>query len=78
MPRKFQVSSLDPIQVPVYNVRDTRCGLVKVICTSEGGEIKLGGRPYEIFSKLDIDHNSSFLFIGSGPFEQLVKKNSCE
>ncbi|KAJ0844345.1 putative protein kinase RLK-Pelle-WAK-LRK10L-1 family [Helianthus annuus] len=80
-PESFKCPALTPFKYPFYNVkdtRDTRCGLIKVNCTSEGGEIHFEGRSYNIFSKLDIDHYSSLLFLGSGTLEQLVSNNSCE
>ncbi|KAJ0455225.1 putative protein kinase RLK-Pelle-WAK-LRK10L-1 family [Helianthus annuus] len=77
-PESFSCPGLIPFKYPFYNVTDTRCGLIKVHCTSKGGEIQFGGRPYEVFNKLDIDYHPSLLFIWSRTFEQLVKKNSCE
>uniref|UniRef100_A0A251S7W1 Putative concanavalin A-like lectin/glucanase domain, Serine/threonine-protein kinase, Ulk1/Ulk2 n=1 Tax=Helianthus annuus TaxID=4232 RepID=A0A251S7W1_HELAN len=76
--KSFSCPGLIPFKYPFYNVTDTRCGLIKVHCTSKGGEIQFGGRPYEVFNKLDIDYHPSLLFIWSRTFEQLVKKNSCE
>ncbi|KAJ0692899.1 putative glycerophosphodiester phosphodiesterase, protein kinase RLK-Pelle-LRK10L-2 family [Helianthus annuus] len=77
-PENFSCPGLVPFKYPFYNVTDTRCGLIKVNCTSTGGEIQFGGRPYEVIRKFDIDYHSSILFLLNNTFEKLVKNNSCE
>ncbi|KAJ0844359.1 hypothetical protein HanRHA438_Chr15g0701541 [Helianthus annuus] len=74
-PESFGCPALPPFKYPFYNVMDTRCGLIKVNCTSKGGEIQLGGGWYEIVNK-DEGHNT--VIISNKTFEDLVKKNSCE
>ncbi|KAJ0830921.1 hypothetical protein HanPSC8_Chr15g0661001 [Helianthus annuus] len=43
-PESFSCPGLVPFKYPFYNVPDTRCGLIKVNCTSKGGEVQFGGR----------------------------------
>ncbi|KAK9064566.1 hypothetical protein SSX86_015948 [Deinandra increscens subsp. villosa] len=47
-PESFWCPDLPSFKYPFYNVTDTRCGLIKVDCTSKGGKIQLGGGSYEI------------------------------
>ncbi|MFS8018089.1 putative protein kinase RLK-Pelle-WAK-LRK10L-1 family [Helianthus anomalus] len=77
-PESFNCPGLVPFKYPFYNVTDTRCGLIKVNCTSTRTEIQFGGRPYEAFRKFDIDYHSSILIFFNSTFEKLVKNNSCE
>ncbi|KAM0012216.1 putative LEAF RUST 10 DISEASE-RESISTANCE LOCUS RECEPTOR-LIKE PROTEIN KINASE-like 1.1/1.2/1.3/1.4 [Helianthus debilis subsp. tardiflorus] len=74
-PESFSCPALPPFKYPFYNVTDKRCGLIKVNCTSKGGEIQLGGRWYEIVNK-DEGHNT--VIISNDTFEHLVNKHSCE
>ncbi|KAI7743624.1 hypothetical protein M8C21_011830 [Ambrosia artemisiifolia] len=78
-PERFSCPGLSVLfQYPFYNVTDTRCGLIKVNCTSKGGEVQLGGQSYEIvWGNFDFDHNWN-LGIWNTTFETLVKNNSCE
>ncbi|KAD7478835.1 hypothetical protein E3N88_01971 [Mikania micrantha] len=82
-PESFYCPGLTPFQYPFFNVTDTRCGLIKINCTSKGGEIQLGGQSYEITGKLD-SHNiwsDAFFIIRNTTLEaleQLVNNQSCE
>ncbi|PWA71199.1 serine-threonine/tyrosine-protein kinase catalytic domain-containing protein [Artemisia annua] len=64
-----------PFKYPFYNVSDARCGLIKVDCTSEGGEIQFGEHSYATFGKFD---SQSSVVIVNKTFEKLVKNESCE
>ncbi|KAJ0692886.1 putative protein kinase RLK-Pelle-WAK-LRK10L-1 family [Helianthus annuus] len=78
-PESFSCPGLVPFKYPFYNVTDTRCGLIKVNCTSKGGEVQFGGRWHEIVGRnFDFDHNPNHIFIHNRTFEDLVKSNSCE
>ncbi|KAD7478839.1 hypothetical protein E3N88_01975 [Mikania micrantha] len=78
-PESFACPTLTPFKYPFFNVTDTRCGLIKVSCTSKGGEIQLGGGSYEIVGKPDSDYRSSdTLIIRNTTLEQLVNNKSCE
>ncbi|KAK9064568.1 hypothetical protein SSX86_015950 [Deinandra increscens subsp. villosa] len=81
-PESFNCSNLGPFKYPFYNVTDTRCGLIKINCTSKGGKIQLGGQSYEIDRESHLHHNSDdssyYINIRDETFENLVKKNSCE
>ncbi|KAF5764177.1 hypothetical protein HanRHA438_Chr15g0701361 [Helianthus annuus] len=67
-PESFSCPGLVPFKYPFYNVSDTRCGLIKVNCTSQGGEIQLGGRSYDIGSNVFSDN----VVIWNRTFEPLV------
>ncbi|XP_076907030.1 LEAF RUST 10 DISEASE-RESISTANCE LOCUS RECEPTOR-LIKE PROTEIN KINASE-like 1.1 [Bidens hawaiensis] len=77
-PVKFTCPALTTFKYPFYNGTDTRCGLIKVNCTAEGGEIQIGGNRYRILSKFDFHGNSSRLFLWNRIFRGLVKNKSCE
>ncbi|KAD7478830.1 hypothetical protein E3N88_01966 [Mikania micrantha] len=53
-PESFYCPGLTPFKYPLFNVTDTRCGLIKINCTSKGGEIQLGGQSYEITGKCQV------------------------
>ncbi|KAM0055833.1 putative protein kinase RLK-Pelle-WAK-LRK10L-1 family [Helianthus debilis subsp. tardiflorus] len=74
-PNNFTCPALPSFKYPFYNVTDERCGLIKVNCTSKGGEIQLGGLWYVIVNK-DDHHNT--VIIRNRTFEHLVNKQSCE
>ncbi|KAD7478825.1 hypothetical protein E3N88_01961 [Mikania micrantha] len=79
-PESFYCPGLTPFKYPFFNVTDSRCGLIKVNCTSKGGEIQLGGRSYEITGKLD-PHNTwsdTLLIIHNATLQELVNNKSCE
>ncbi|KAD7478833.1 hypothetical protein E3N88_01969 [Mikania micrantha] len=79
-PASFSCPGLTPFKYPLFNVTDTRCGLIKINCTSKGGEIQLGGQSYEITGKLDT-HNTwsdTLLIIHNTTLDQLVNNKSCE
>ncbi|KAL8228982.1 hypothetical protein R6Q57_013882 [Mikania cordata] len=78
-PESFYCPGLTPFKYPFFNVTD-RCGLIKINCTSKGGEIQLGGQSYEITWKLDT-HNTwsdTLLIIHNTTLDQLVNNKSCE
>ncbi|KAJ0450894.1 putative protein kinase RLK-Pelle-WAK-LRK10L-1 family [Helianthus annuus] len=77
-PESFACPSLATFKYPFYNVTDTRCGLIKVNCISNGAEIQFGGRPYEITRYLNYDPSYGALLVWSRTFDQLVNNNSCE
>ncbi|KAJ0692890.1 putative protein kinase RLK-Pelle-WAK-LRK10L-1 family [Helianthus annuus] len=78
-PESFSCPALPPFKYPFYNVRDTRCGLIKVNCTSKGSEVQFGGQWHEVVrTNPHFDHNSSPIVIHNRTFEDLVKSNSCE
>ncbi|KAI3502595.1 hypothetical protein L1887_30767 [Cichorium endivia] len=73
-PRSFSCPNLSPFKYPFYNVNDTRCGVIKVDCTSTGGRIQLGEDSYEIRTLFGSEpkvtvHNSTI--------ERLVQKHNC-
>ncbi|KAJ0826432.1 putative glycerophosphodiester phosphodiesterase, protein kinase RLK-Pelle-LRK10L-2 family [Helianthus annuus] len=74
-PESFNCTGLAQFKYPFYNVTDTRCGLIKVNCTTKGAVVELGGRSYEIINKFDSD--SSFM-IRDRTFEELIEAKSCE
>ncbi|KAJ0667449.1 putative LEAF RUST 10 DISEASE-RESISTANCE LOCUS RECEPTOR-LIKE PROTEIN KINASE-like 1.1/1.2/1.3/1.4 [Helianthus annuus] len=74
-PESFNCTGLAQFKYPFYNVTDTRCGLIKVNCTTKGAVVELGGRSYEIINKFDSD--SSFV-IRNRTFEELIEAKSCE
>ncbi|GKB90609.1 hypothetical protein Tco_0962881 [Tanacetum coccineum] len=72
----FSCPNLAPFKYPFYNnATDEGCRLIKVNCTSKGGEIQLGGQSYEIVEKGDSRHS---MVIHNRTFEKLVKATSCE
>ncbi|KAM0012215.1 putative LEAF RUST 10 DISEASE-RESISTANCE LOCUS RECEPTOR-LIKE PROTEIN KINASE-like 1.1/1.2/1.3/1.4 [Helianthus debilis subsp. tardiflorus] len=74
-PENFTCPALPSFKYPFYNVTETRCGLIKVNCTSKGGEIQLGGVWYEIAGK---DEGHNIVIISNKTFADLVSNNSCE
>ncbi|XP_076949540.1 uncharacterized protein LOC143622225 [Bidens hawaiensis] len=77
-PVNFTCPALTTFKYPFYNGTDTRCGLIKVKCTAEGGEIQIGGMLYIILSKFDYHGNSSRLLLWNHIFDGVVKNKSCE
>ncbi|KAM0012224.1 putative protein kinase RLK-Pelle-WAK-LRK10L-1 family [Helianthus debilis subsp. tardiflorus] len=77
-PESFTCPGLATFKYPFYNVTDTRCGLIKVNCISDGAEIQFGGRLYEITRYLNYDPGYGALLVWSRTFDQLVNNNSCE
>ncbi|KAJ0830902.1 putative protein kinase RLK-Pelle-WAK-LRK10L-1 family [Helianthus annuus] len=78
-PESFSCPNLIPFKYPFYNVNDTRCGLIKVNCTSDGAEMQFGRQSYEIVHTGHSNYlDSILLFIRNKTFEQLLKNNSCE
>ncbi|XP_076915795.1 LEAF RUST 10 DISEASE-RESISTANCE LOCUS RECEPTOR-LIKE PROTEIN KINASE-like 1.1 [Bidens hawaiensis] len=74
-PKGFSCPELTSFKYPFYNVTDTRCGLIKVHCTSKGGEIQIGGQLYEIVDKFETDN---IVIISNRTFEHLVENKRCE
>ncbi|KAD7478824.1 hypothetical protein E3N88_01960 [Mikania micrantha] len=77
-PETFNCPGLTPFRYPFFNVTDTRCGLIKVNCTTKGGELQLAGRSYEIVKTFEHDYKNEFITIYNKTFDHLVKHNSCE
>ncbi|XP_076902772.1 LEAF RUST 10 DISEASE-RESISTANCE LOCUS RECEPTOR-LIKE PROTEIN KINASE-like 1.1 [Bidens hawaiensis] len=75
-PESFSCPTFSPFKYPFYNATDKRCGLIKVKCTSIGGEIQIAGWSFDIVRNLDFNQNS--LLVWSLPFDQLVKNKSCD
>ncbi|KAI7757304.1 hypothetical protein M8C21_031432, partial [Ambrosia artemisiifolia] len=73
-PERFECPGFVPFGYPFYDVTDTRCGLIKVNCTSK--EIQFGGRSYEFIGKFDLSPNSDSIVIYNRTFEQLVRNKS--
>ncbi|PWA58490.1 protein kinase domain-containing protein [Artemisia annua] len=74
-PESFSCPNFATFKYPFYNVTDARCGLIKVQCNSEGGEIQIGEKRYEIVGKFD---SSSSVTIRNITLEKLVNHTSCE
>ncbi|XP_035839711.1 LEAF RUST 10 DISEASE-RESISTANCE LOCUS RECEPTOR-LIKE PROTEIN KINASE-like 1.1 isoform X2 [Helianthus annuus] len=77
-PESFSCPALPLFKYPFYNVRDTRCGLIKVSCTSTGAEIQLRRRSYVILGNIYSHNISSLLYIKSITLKQLLENKSCE
>ncbi|KAI7743626.1 hypothetical protein M8C21_011832 [Ambrosia artemisiifolia] len=78
-PESFSCPDLPPFKYPFYNkFKDSRCGLIKISCTSTGAEIQLGERSYEILGNIYSHNISNLLYIKRRTFGQLVKNKSCE
>ncbi|CAH1414076.1 unnamed protein product [Lactuca virosa] len=73
-PKSFVCPHLAPSKYPFYNASDTQCGLIKVNCTSYGGEIRLGRDSYQIHGNFVSD---SSIWVVNNMFEKLVQKESC-
>ncbi|KAI3717526.1 hypothetical protein L1987_69204 [Smallanthus sonchifolius] len=76
-PESFNCPSLPPFKYPFFNVPDTRCGLIRVNCTSNGWEVQFEGQSYVIYNKF-ADQDSDILLIRNRTFEQHVNDKSCE
>ncbi|XP_023759157.1 LEAF RUST 10 DISEASE-RESISTANCE LOCUS RECEPTOR-LIKE PROTEIN KINASE-like 1.1 [Lactuca sativa] len=74
-PKDFICPNFSPFTYPFYNTTDTNCGLIKVNCTSYGGEIEIGGESHEIVSKYVSD---PLVMIHNKTFERLVNETKCE
>ncbi|KAI3714383.1 hypothetical protein L1987_72983 [Smallanthus sonchifolius] len=74
-PKSFACPALAPFKYPFYNATGTSCGLIKVNCTPQRGEIQIEGRAYVILEKFDSD---SSVVIYNRTFNQLVQNKTCE
>ncbi|KAI3714382.1 hypothetical protein L1987_72982 [Smallanthus sonchifolius] len=74
-PESFSCPDFGPFQFPFYNTTDTRCGLIKVNCTSGNESIQLGRQSYEMTGK---DSPGPWVNIQNSTFQKLVETNNCE
>ncbi|KAJ0636386.1 putative LEAF RUST 10 DISEASE-RESISTANCE LOCUS RECEPTOR-LIKE PROTEIN KINASE-like 1.1/1.2/1.3/1.4 [Helianthus annuus] len=74
-PKSFSCPDFGPFMFPFYNTTDTRCGLIKVNCTSSNQSIQLGGHSYEIIAK---NPQSPSVKIQNTTFRNLVRTKSCK
>ncbi|KAI3811942.1 hypothetical protein L1987_16640 [Smallanthus sonchifolius] len=72
-PESFSCPDFGPFKFPFYNTTDTKCGLIKVNCTSGNESIRLGGQSYKITGK-----DSPGLWVNIQNSKKLVDTNNCE
>ncbi|KAJ0667437.1 putative protein kinase RLK-Pelle-WAK-LRK10L-1 family [Helianthus annuus] len=74
-PQSFSCQDFGPFNYPFYNTNDTRCGLIKVNCSSSNQSIELGGHSYEITGK---DFRGPSVIIQNSTFQKLLETKNCE
>ncbi|KAL4569362.1 hypothetical protein LXL04_024998 [Taraxacum kok-saghyz] len=74
-PNGFTCPKISPFEYPFYNTSDSRCGLIKVNCSSSSSKIKFGEESFEIVSKF---MPGPSVLIRNRTFETQVNDQSCD
>ncbi|XP_023766298.1 LEAF RUST 10 DISEASE-RESISTANCE LOCUS RECEPTOR-LIKE PROTEIN KINASE-like 1.1 [Lactuca sativa] len=78
-PKSFTCPNLEPFSYPFYNANDTKCGLIKVNCTSNGTNLEFRGELYEVGGNYRSHSRPSVLvLVLNKKFEKLVNDKKCE
>ncbi|CAI9276019.1 unnamed protein product [Lactuca saligna] len=78
-PKSFTCPNLEPFSYPFYNANDTKCGLIKVNCTSNGTNLEFSGDLYEVGGNYrSYSQPSVLVLVHNKKFEKLVNDKKCE